>query len=98
MNEFAGTISVGTRSAHFAQRRYQEAMSESLEARDVLAGLGKTGSAEHLWNIASIYSQLGKLDSGIEAMRLATGGDLQGPIISQSTISTFPRYLQAAKF
>ena len=73
--EFVGRFLWGLGSCHFAQRRYQEALSEHLEARDVFAHLGKTVYVRRIYgNMASIYSQLGELDAAIEAMKRATGG------------------------
>src|SRR5947207_6092394 len=60
----------GLGNCHFAQRRYQEALSEYLEARDSFARLGERGFVRALnGNIGSLYSQLGEFEAAIEVMK-----------------------------
>src|SRR5438132_434177 len=66
----------GLGNCHFAQRRYQEALSEYLEARDAFARLGERGFVRALnGNIGSLYSQLGEFEAAIEAMKAAVEDD-----------------------
>jgi CHAT domain-containing protein/TolA-binding protein len=66
----------GLANCHFAQRRYQEALTLYLDVRDrfkLLDDRVATRAVEG--NIASLYSQIGEVEAAIEAMKRATDED-----------------------